>query len=176
MGNTSRLPTLVLLSAFATWSALSAQAPAESGTAVKPGAIQACSLLSNSDVESVTGRRMVDAPHPTSLAGGAGSACTFHAAQLILFSGEKSEEHWEAFLRNFGLGNETRHPVPGLGDRAYAFYPKPQNASQDPNALVVVTVGQHTVAVSVAAEQGKPAESAQPQAVELATMVAAKLR
>jgi hypothetical protein len=44
------------------------------------------------------------------------------------------------------------------------------------HAVVVVRVGQHTIGVSVEAEEGKPAESMQPQAIALARMVAAKLR
>jgi hypothetical protein len=135
----------------------------------------ACSLLSNADVEKVTGRHLYTDPDQTSLAD-AGSACTFDIAQVILFSGDRSEERWTAYVRRWGHGDEPRLPVSGVGDRAYVFYPKPRDQYEGVHAVVVVRVGQHTIGVSVEAEEGQPAESVRPQAIALARMVAAKLR
>ena len=138
-------------------------------------AIQACSLLSKADVESVTRRTEFTEPDLTPLAGG-GSACTFNNAQLVLFSGANSTDLWNAYLKNFGHQNDARHPVSGIGDDAYFFYPKPRDEYEGVNAVVVVNVGQHTLAVSVEAEEGNSAETVQPQALALAKMVWTKLR
>ena len=138
-------------------------------------AIPACSLLSKTDVAGVTQRTQFTDPDLTPLAGG-GSACTFDNAQLVLFSGANSDDLWNAYLKNFGHQNDTRHPVSGIGDGAYFFYPKPRDQYEGVNAVVVVHVGQHTLAVSVEAEQGNSADSVQPQALALAKMVWAKLR
>lgn len=87
----------------------------------------ACSLLSNADVERVTGRHLYTDPDQASLAD-AGSACTFNIAQVILFSGDRSEERWTAYVKRWGHGEEPRLPVSGVGDRAYVFYPKPRTS------------------------------------------------
>ena len=66
------------------------------------------------------------------------------------------------------------HRGSGVGNRASVFYAR--NKYEDTNAFIVVTASPHTLGISVAAEDGKPAESVQPQAVALAKIVVAKLR
>jgi hypothetical protein len=102
---------------------------------------------------------------PMSLAGGAGALCDSDVVWVIVFSGENSKALWEELIKNSGRGEEERHPVSDLGDQAYALYPKPRNENEYPTAIIVVTIGQHTAAVSVRAQQNRPAESVQPQAV-----------
>ena len=63
-----------------------------------------------------------------------------------------------------------------MGDWAYGFYPKPWDNYEGLYAVVVARVGEHTIGVSVEAEEGQAAESVQPQATALARMVVAKLR
>ena len=137
--------------------------------------IEACSLLSKDDVEHATQREEQSEPDLTPLRDG-GSACSFENAQLVLFTGSNSGAAWNAYLKNFGHGTEARHPLPGIGDAAYFFYPKPRDQYEGVHAVVVVNVGQHTLAVSVEAEEGKAAESVQPQALALAKLVTTKLR
>jgi 3-deoxy-D-manno-octulosonic-acid transferase len=65
--------------------------------------------------------------------------------------------------------------VSSLGDHAYVLHLAPRNEREYPTALVVVTSGTNTAAISVRAKEGQTAESAQPEAVELAKLVVSKL-
>jgi hypothetical protein len=56
------------------------------------------------------------------------------------------------------------------------MFPKPRDEHEDTIALLVVQVEPHTVAVSHPADEGKPAESVQPQVMKLAEIVIARLR
>jgi hypothetical protein len=166
---------LAMMMVCAAW-AVSHQVSAAAGErAANMAPPEACALLTNTDVQKVTGRKMFTEPTPMSLKGGAGALCGFDNAQVILFSGDNSETLWDGFLKGFGYGDVQKYPVSGLGDKAYAFYFKPQNEHQDAGTFIVVSAGKRTVAVSVSAEEGQPSESVQPQAVELAKMVLAKL-
>jgi hypothetical protein len=140
------------------------------------GQLQACNLLSNADVEKVTGQKMYSEPTPMALKGGAGALCGFDNAQVIVFSGSDSEVLWEEFLKAFGYNDVQKYPLSDLGDPAYAVYFEPKNEYQDGGTFVVVPSAKRTVAVSVSAKKGQPAESVQPQAVELTRLVLAKLK
>ena len=94
----------------------------------------------------------------------------------MLFSGDKSEESWNEYVRRWGHGDERRFSVSGVGDRAYGFYPKPRDKYEGVYVVVVARVGLHTIGVAVEAEEGQAAESVQPQAIALARVVAAELR
>src|SRR3954453_12392167 len=143
-------------------------------SAAAPGSdAQACSLLMKSEAEKITGRPLYRDPEAMGLTGG--SVCDYGTAQVILFSGEGSGERLEALLKSFGHDRDERHPVSGVGEGAYVIYPEPRNQYQDTVAFLVTKVGPHTVAVSLAAEEGKPAESVQPAVVALAKAVVAKL-
>ena len=141
------------------------------------GTVGACSLLTKAEVERAAGRRFHDDPEPMGLAGG-GSVCAYGTgkAQIILFSGERSGERLDALIKNFGHENAQRHPVPGIGDGAYVIYPRPRNQYEDRVAFIVVRAGRHALGISLAADGSKPAEAAQPDLVELAKAVVAKLR
>ncbi len=157
--------TLAGLLASAAWSTSGAQSPS------------ACSLMPNAEIEKLTDRRFYSDPEPTSLAGG-GSACTYGTgkAQIVLFSGPKSQELWNNYLKNFGKDKEAKHPVPEAGDGAYVIYPKPRDEYEDTTGLLVVNAGPHTLGISLAAAKGEPAESVQPKLVALAKAVVGKLR
>jgi hypothetical protein len=162
-------PMFLTLAAWLTsavWSTSGAQAPS------------ACSLATNAEIEKLTGRRLYSDPEPTSLAGGAGSACAYGTgkAQIVLFSGPRSQELWNGYLKTFGKDKEARHPTPAAGDGAYIIYPKPRDKYEDTIGLLVVSAGSHTLGISLAAETGQPAESVQPGLVALANAVVAKLR
>ena len=62
-----------------------------------------------------------------------------------------------------------------LGDHAYVLRLAPRNEREYPTALVVVTSGTNTAAISVRAKDGQSPESAEPEAVELAKIVMSKL-
>jgi hypothetical protein len=134
--------------------------------------------MPSAEVATLIGRRFHDDPDPTTLAGGAGSACTYGSgnAQVVVFSGPRSRQLWDNYLRNFKKDKEARQPVPAAGAGAYVIYPTPRDQYEDTIGLLVVTSGAHTVGVSVAAETGQPAASVQPALVALARAVVAKLR
>jgi hypothetical protein len=135
----------------------------------------ACSLVTNADIGKVTGRELHEDPGSTPL--GNGSACTYEygLAQIVIFSGPDSQSGWEGFLKSFGHEKEERHPVPGVGEWAYSFYPKPRDENENITAFVVSHSGQYTIAASVAAQAGQEAISVEPQAVKLAALVLSKL-
>ena len=100
------------------------------------------SLLTDEEVKRLIHRgRRPDGPtdEMTVGRGGSGSVCGFNggAQQLILFSGPSSEADFDALLKLYRHDKETRHPVSGIGDRAYIMYPAPQNQYQRPTAFLV---------------------------------------
>lgn len=136
--------------------------------------VEACSLLSNAEFEKVTGRKSYAPPEPMTLAGG--TLCGYDSGQLIILTGPKAVENWNGMLTSYGQDKLPRHPVPGVGDGAYSLFTRPRSEYEDANAFVVFRKGAHLVAASVAAEEGKPPESALPLATSLATAVAGKLK
>ena len=137
------------------------------GQGLAAGSMEVCGLLTYAAVTEVPGRQMYFEPEPMSLAGGAGAVCAFDEAQIIVFEGDDSETLWNSLIAGFGYADVERFPVPELGERAYSFYPVPQIRYQDTAAFVVVVQEARTVAVSVNAEEGQPAESVLPQAIQL---------
>src|SRR3954447_24880364 len=79
-------------------------APAQDSSATA----DVCSLLTNADVERVTGTRLYGDPEPTALGGGLACPYGGGAAQVILFSGEDSGQRFDAFVQAFGHGDEPR--------------------------------------------------------------------
>lgn len=158
------------------WTPLSAQPIATTPPSVAQATLDACSLMSSDEVAKLTGRRLFGDPDMTKLRGG--SACTYGGgdAQIIVFSGERAGENFQALLRSFNIDQETRHPISGIGDSAYVMYPKPKNRYQDTVVLVAVTLRRHVAGVTVAADEGKSAETAQPVAIALAREVIGKLQ
>ena len=165
---TVRSTALFVLAAGAgLWSSASAQ-----------GSLKACSLLTDEQAKTLIHRgQRPEAPEEMPLKGG--SACAFNGGQhqLILFSGPSSEADFEATLKAYRYDKETRHPVSGVGDKAYIMYPPLQNKYQYPTAFLVTRVGSHTLGVVLAAESKTATpQSVQPAAVEVAKAAIAKLR
>ena len=69
-----------------------------------------------------------------------------------------------------------RTPVNGLGDGAFSVLFDPDDPYQDHGAFVVFGAGPPTVAATVYAEDGEPAEAALAPAMAVAEAIAAKLR
>lgn len=136
----------------------------------------ACALLSNAEVVKITGRPSYDEPHGTQLTNG-GSACDYDDANLTLFSGPKSDEHYEALLKNFKKDKAPRTPVSGIGDSAYLMV-QTSGPTSEPNhhAVLVVRQGPHTMAVSLVAQKAQTPQSLQPQLMTMAKTALAKLR
>jgi hypothetical protein len=136
------------------------------------GSVQACSLITRADVQKATGQDPYADPEP---AGQGGWLCNIGAGELKLYSGPKSWEAWESTRKGFGHENDPQVPAPGFGERAYFFYPKPDNEYQGNVAFLVAKSGEHTVVLSLDAPAGKPAESMRPALESLMKTILARL-
>ncbi len=164
----TRMPALCLLIASLFMPTLAAQpiAPVDS--------IHACSLLSNADVEKVTGRPSRKPPNPQSNIQMTHSACSFRDARVwIALSSNASaaQKHVEQELVVGGF-DQAKHAVTGVGDSATIYF-KPKGKA--PGGLMVTYAGTRAVTIGVKVDEGQPSESAQPLAVGLAKIALAKL-
>jgi hypothetical protein len=149
------------------------QAGKELARTVPAGAVQACSLITRSDVSKATGRD----PHADAEpAGQGGWICSVGNAELKVYSGPKSWEAWESTLQGFKKDKEPQTPVTGFGERAYFIYPKPDNQYQGNVGFLVVKAGNHTLALSLDAPDNQPAESTRPALESLMKTILARLR
>ena len=196
------------LAALNAWSPSAAQSPGARAASATGAARDACSLLTAGEVEKLINRGRPtygQEATATTVGGGAGSVCDYPiGAQVVWFPGPKSQTNFEAFLKSWKRDREVRHPVAGVGDRAWIMFPTPRDQYEDKVAYLVAAVGQHTVAVHIAAKKGaadgpmmeyckrgqlskkecdqiendksETAESLQPAVVELAKVVVAKLK
>jgi len=126
--------------------------------APNPGG-EACSLVTRADVKTATGRDPLIDPEP---AGQGGWICNVGIGELKVYSGPKSWEAWESTLKSFKIDAEPRTPAPGFGAQAYFLYPKPANKHQSNVAILVAKSGNHTLALSLDAPDGKATESMRP--------------
>lgn len=149
-----------------------AQAEKELARKVPAGSVQACSLITRADVKNATGRDpYVDAES----AGQGGWICNIGTTELKVYSGPKSWDAWEATLKGFKKDKEPKTPAPAFGERAYFLYPKPDNAYQGNVAFLVAQAGDRTLALSVDAPEGKPAESMRPALESLMKLILSRL-
>ena len=148
------------------------QAEKELARKVPTDSVQACSLITRADVKKATGRDPYVDPQP---AGQGGWICNVGIAELKVYSGPKSWEAWESTLKGFKKEKEPRTPASGFGERAYFLYPKPDNQYQGNVAILVATSGKHTLALSLDAPEGKPAESMRPALESLMKSILARL-
>ena len=150
----------------------SEQAKKELAQKVPAGSVQACSLITRADVTKATGLDPFVDPEP---AGQGGWICNVGIGELKVYSGPKSWEAWESTLKGFKKDKEPQTPAPGFGERAYFFYPKPDNEYQGNVAFLVAKSGSYTVALSLDAPKGKPAESMRPALESLMKKILARL-
>ena len=174
--------TLFILATLATaaWRPLQAQsrqaqAGAELARTKGETAIKTCSLLTNTEIKEVTGRKnawdLNEEPYA------AGSVCDYGGGVVTIriFSGAKAEESIDWTLKNYKVENMKKNPIAGFGSGAYVMYFKPDNQYQDTAAILVARAGARMFMMSLAAPDGKTAESVQPQLVTLAKTVAERL-
>jgi hypothetical protein len=139
-----------------------------------------CSLFTRAEMEKFAGQKMLvgDDGEVTSLAGGTGSACSWAeiGAQVIVFTGAKSSESFDNYVKSWKVQNTTRHPIPEVGPGAYIMFPKPRSQYEDTVAVVVVTRGDRTLGISLAAPTGKTQESMQPAVIAFAKEVLKRLK
>lgn len=149
------------------------QAEKELARKMPTGDVQACALITRADVRKATGRDPYVDPEP---AGQGGWICNVGVGELKVYSGPRSWEAWESTLKGFKKDKEPQTPAPGFGERAYFFYPKPDNAHQGNVAFLVAKSGNHTLALSLDAPEGKPAESMRPALESLMKTILVRLR
>lgn len=148
------------------------QAAKELARKVPAGSVQACTLITREDVKKATGRDPYTDPEP---AGQGGWICNVGVGELKVYSGPRSWEAWESTLKGFKKDKEPQVPAPGFGERAYFMYLKGENAYQSDPAFMVVKTGERTLALSLDAPKGKPAESMRPALESLMKTILARL-
>ncbi len=117
-----------------------------------------CALLTDAEATRHIARGQPtynQTPDVVALAGGAGALCEYAFGQVGVWSGPKASENFDAFLKRFRMDKETRHPVPGVGDRAWIMYPVPEDKYKDRMAYLVTNVGQKVVTVALFARDGQ---------------------
>jgi hypothetical protein len=149
-----------------------AQAEKELARKVPAGSVQACSLVTRADVTKATGRDPLVDPEPS---GQGGWICNVGSGELKVYSGPKSWDAWESTLKAFKKDKEPQTPAPGFGERAYFLYPKPDNEYQGNVAFLVAKTGNYTLALSLDAPKGKPAESMRPALESLMKTILSRL-
>ena len=163
MGLDRARPAAVAAAMLLPFAAAWAQVPAD-----------ACGLMTSDEFEALTGK--TEYSEPTGMPWATGTVCGFENGQIVLFTGEDSRTAFDGLLTSFGQEALPRTPVDGLGEGAFALFFDPESEYQDHGAFVVFGAGPPTVAVTVYADEGEPAESALPEAMAVAQAVAAKLR
>jgi hypothetical protein len=119
----------------------------------------ACGLLDNADVVRllVRGKTMFHKTPETFVVGrGKGSLCDYTVGgQVAIFAGPNSAAVLEDHLKAMQIQSQPRESVPGIGDKAFLFYPKPTNDRDDKGPYLVMTVGQFTVTAFLHAWKGQ---------------------
>lgn len=92
-------------------------------------------------------------PDVTRLGGGALCQYPF-GGQIGVWNAPKASENFEQFLKSWRVDKETRHPVAGVGDRAWIMFPVPEDEYKDRPAYLVAYVGQKVVTVALFAHKG----------------------
>ena len=94
-------------------------------------------------------------PEAVSVVGGAGALCDYpFGGQVGLWRAPKAQENLEHFLKVWKADKATRHPVSGVGDRAWIMFPVPENQYKDRVAYLVAHVGPQIVTVALFARKG----------------------
>lgn len=139
-------PALAVAAVLATWAAPGASA-----------APNACSLLTEAEAAKLIarGQPSYTAPEATTLGGGKGSVCQYDGGQVGLWTGPDSAQDVEQFMKSWQQDEQPRHPVSGVGDKAFVIYPKPRNDYSDRGPYLVATAGPHTVTAALFARKGQ---------------------
>ncbi len=164
------LRTLVTLQLSAAPSAVIAQAPA---SAPKGAGTHACSLVSEAEIQRVTGTTNgMNTPPSRSDAPNGGTQCNYVGLDIALTPGVNAQNFESNRKSAAQQRNTTTEPLTGVGDEAY-FYVRTRSSSS--NVGVVFRVGTYQVALG----DSVPSESVEkfkPKVVELAKIAAARLR
>jgi len=166
----SSLPVLLIM----TLSILPVRSPLVAQSSVPKNPMHACDLVSNAEVERVTGRHLTDDPGRLGTVQHTESACDFWKAetQVALISTPLPHKTVSRIMEGNGF-DQTPHAVPGVGDSASIYFTL---KGKEPESFLVAYVRSRTLTVRVKPNPGQPAESAQPYAIGLARIAAGKVR
>jgi hypothetical protein len=139
-------------------------------------AAEDCPYLTNAEVEQVAGRELLFTFTAMSLPDGPGTLCDSSIVRVIFLPGGDTGSRWDALMKGAGRGDEQRFPVAGLGDGVYALHLDSRAENEYPTALVVVPSGSYLLAVSVRAEDGEAAATAEPLAIELIKLAIPRIK
>ena len=118
----------------------------------------ACGLLAEADAAKHIARGRPtygQSPDATVVGGGAASICDYPSGgQIGIWVGPRSQDNFEGFLKAWKADKATRHPVAGVGDKAWIMFPVPENQYKDRTAYLVAHVGQQLVTVALHARKG----------------------
>jgi hypothetical protein len=129
-----------------------------SGSSTGSAQSNPCEVLTTAEASKYVarGRRTYNqAPDVVSVFGGAGALCEYPSGQLGFWTASKATESFGKFLKQYEMDKVTRHPVSGVGDRAYIMYPVPRDRHQDRMAYLVTNVGPKVVTVALFARDGQ---------------------
>lgn len=134
--------------------------------------MKVCSLLSNAEIQKATGIPLSEEPYEMA------TACEYDTGTLLIrvFSGAKSQENVARTLEAYGKQNVKRTAVAGLGRGAYVMFPAPRNDYEDALAVVVTPAGSHMLMITLAAPEGRTAQSMQPALVALTKTVMGRVQ
>lgn len=115
-----------------------------------------CALLSSAEATRHIARgKPTYNQTPDAVQLGGGALCEYpFGGQIGVWNAPKASENLERFLKSWRADKETRHPVAGVGDRAWIMYPVPEDKYKDRVAYLVSYVGDKVVTVSLAAHDG----------------------
>jgi hypothetical protein len=117
-----------------------------------------CALLTSAEaVKHIARGRPTynQTPDAVRVVGGAGALCEYpFGGQVGIWRAPNAQENLEHFLKVWKADKATRHPVSGVGDRAWIMFPVPENQYKDRVAYLVAHVGQQIVTVALFAREG----------------------
>lgn len=94
-------------------------------------------------------------PDAISVGGGKAALCEYpFGGQIGVWSAPNAEASLEQFLKVWKADKAQRHPVSGVGDRAWIMFPVPEDEYKDRTAYLVAHVGQQIVTVALFARKG----------------------
>jgi hypothetical protein len=112
-----------------------------------------CALLTSAEaVKHIARGRPTYNQAPDAVSVGGGTLCEYpFGGQIGVWSGM---ENLERFLKSWKADKATRHPVSGVGDRAWIMFPVPENEYKDRTAYLIAHVGQQVVTIALFAYDG----------------------
>lgn len=163
-------PVLVILTLWV----LPARSPLAGQSSAAKDSQHACDLVSNTEVERVTGRHLTEDPGRLGTVQHTESACDFWKAQtqVALISTPLPRKTVNRILEGNGF-DQTQHALSGVGDSASIYFTL---KGKEPEIFLVAYVRSRTLTVRVKPDPGQQAESAQSYAVGLARIAAGRVR